>query len=78
MTAITCHPSDPGKNLHRYCRLDVQPDLFGAWFFIREWGRDGRSGQVRQIIISMIKYDERAQEGYQRAQEDHLWLKSRG
>jgi hypothetical protein len=38
MTAITLHRSDPAKNLHRYYRLDVQHDLFGAWCFIREWG----------------------------------------
>jgi hypothetical protein len=25
--------------------LDVQPDLFGQWCFIREWCRIGRSGQ---------------------------------
>jgi predicted DNA-binding WGR domain protein len=49
MTALTLTRSDPTKNLHRYYRLDVQPDLFGAWCFIREWGRIGRSGQVREV-----------------------------
>ena len=33
----------------RYYRLDIQPDLFGGWSFIREWGRIGRPGPVRQI-----------------------------
>jgi predicted DNA-binding WGR domain protein len=48
MTALTLTRSDPTKNLHRYYRLDVQPDLFGAWCFIREWGRIGhRGGQSR-------------------------------
>lgn len=47
MAAITLHRSDPAKNLHRCYRLDVQSDLFSAWCFIREWGREGRSGQVR-------------------------------
>jgi predicted Fe-S protein YdhL (DUF1289 family) len=28
---------------------NVEPDLFGAWCFIREWGRIGRSGQVREV-----------------------------
>jgi predicted DNA-binding WGR domain protein len=27
----------------------VQPDLFGQWCFIREWGRIGCAGQVRMI-----------------------------
>ena len=49
MTALTLTRSDPAKNLHRYYRLDVQPDLFGAWCFIREWGRIGKSGQVRIV-----------------------------
>ena len=29
--------------------IGVQPDLFGAWCFIREWGRIGRAGQVRTV-----------------------------
>jgi len=50
MTAITPHRGDRTKNLHRYYRLDVQPDLFGAWCFIREWGRIGqRGGQSRTV-----------------------------
>lgn len=49
MTAITLHRSDPEKNMHRFYRLDVQPDLFGAWCCVREWGRIGRAGQVRQV-----------------------------
>ena len=49
MTAITLTRSDPARNLHRYYRLDVQPDLFRAWCFVREWGRIGSAGQVRQI-----------------------------
>jgi predicted DNA-binding WGR domain protein len=40
---------DPAKNMCRFYRLDVQPDLFGAWCLIREWGRIGSAGQVRSI-----------------------------
>jgi predicted DNA-binding WGR domain protein len=49
MTAITLHRSDPARNLHRYYRLDGQLDLFGAWCFIREWGRIGQAGQTRTV-----------------------------
>jgi predicted DNA-binding WGR domain protein len=49
MSAITLHRSDPARNMWRYYRLDVQPDLFGQWCFIREWGRIGSSGQTRII-----------------------------
>ena len=47
MTAITLHRTDPAENMRRFYRLDVQPDLFGQWCFIREWGRIGSSGQAR-------------------------------
>lgn len=50
MTAITLRRSDPARNMHRYYMLDVQPDLFGAWCVIREWGRIGsRAGQRRTV-----------------------------
>jgi predicted DNA-binding WGR domain protein len=50
MTAITLRRSDPTRNLHGYYRLDVQLDLFGAWCFIREWGRIGQAGQTRTVL----------------------------
>ncbi len=49
MSAIALHRSDPTKNLHRYYRLDGEPDLFGAWCFIREWRRIGQAGQTRTV-----------------------------
>jgi predicted DNA-binding WGR domain protein len=48
MSAVVLRRVDPDKNMARFYRLDVQPDLFGGWSFIREWGRIGRSGTVRQ------------------------------
>jgi predicted DNA-binding WGR domain protein len=50
MTVLTLHRTDPTKNLHRYYRLEVQPDLFGAWCFIREWGRIGQRGGQRRSM----------------------------
>lgn len=52
MTAITLTRRDPARNMHRYYRLDVQPDLFGAWCCIREWGRIGQSGQTWSVPYS--------------------------
>lgn len=46
--AVTLRRIDAEKNMARFYRMDVQPDLFGGWSFIREWGRIGRPGQVRQ------------------------------
>lgn len=47
MNAVTLRRIEPEENMRRFYRLDVQPDLFGGWSFIREWGRIGRPGQVR-------------------------------
>jgi predicted DNA-binding WGR domain protein len=47
MGAVILHRVDPSRNLRRFYRLNVQPDLFGFWLFIREWGRIGYSGQTR-------------------------------
>jgi predicted DNA-binding WGR domain protein len=37
--AIILYRIDPAKRMHRFYRMAVQPDLFGAWCLIREWGR---------------------------------------
>ena len=37
---------DPARNMARFYRLDVQPDLFGGSTLVREWGRIGRGGRV--------------------------------
>ena len=49
MTAATLYRIDQAKNMYRFYRLDVQPDLFGQWCLMREWGRIGSSGQTRSI-----------------------------
>lgn len=50
MSAVVLRRIDAAQNMARFYRLDVQPDLFGGWSFIREWGRIGRSGTVRAIL----------------------------
>jgi predicted DNA-binding WGR domain protein len=47
MTAVVLTRNDSARNMRRYYRLDVQPDLFSAWRFVREWGHIGRAGQTR-------------------------------
>jgi len=49
MTAITLTRSDAARNMRRFYRMDVQPDLFGEWCFVREWGRIGRAGRPGKI-----------------------------
>jgi hypothetical protein len=38
MSAVILYRTDRPKNMHRFYRLDVQPDLFGNWCFMRECG----------------------------------------
>jgi len=35
------------KNVARFYRMTVIPNLFGEWALSREWGRIGQGGQVR-------------------------------
>lgn len=32
----------------RYYQLQLQPDMFGGWGLIREWGRQGARGTVKR------------------------------
>lgn len=38
---------DPDRNIARYYRMSVHPNLFGEWTLQREWGRIGQGGRVR-------------------------------
>jgi predicted DNA-binding WGR domain protein len=46
MIAITLHRIDPARNMRRFYRLDVQPDLFGGFAVVKEWGRIGARGRM--------------------------------
>jgi predicted DNA-binding WGR domain protein len=37
----------PVKNVARFYRMAVLPNLFGEWTLCREWGRIGYGGQTR-------------------------------
>jgi predicted DNA-binding WGR domain protein len=74
MTALVLTRIDANKNMRRFYKLDIQPDLFGGWSLIREWGRLGRPGQVRMqnfptrgtADLAMVgHYSRKARKGYQ-------------
>jgi predicted DNA-binding WGR domain protein len=46
MFDLTLYRVDAAKNMWRFYRLDLQPDLFGSWLLVKEWGRIGCSGQM--------------------------------
>ena len=49
MNAVILYRVNHTRRMHRFYRLDVQPDLFGGWCLIREWGRIGSTGQTRSL-----------------------------
>lgn len=69
MNEVILTRRDPARNLHRYYRLDVQPDLFGAWCLIREWGRIGQGGQARSTPYPTVEAAQTALERQRRHKE---------
>jgi predicted DNA-binding WGR domain protein len=49
MSAVILYRIDSAKRMHRYYLMDIQPDLFGGWCLVREWGRIGYAGQIRSV-----------------------------
>ncbi|TQM90054.1 WGR domain-containing protein [Roseinatronobacter monicus] len=37
---------DAARNMRRFYRMSIQPDLFGGASLVREWGRIGYRGQM--------------------------------
>jgi predicted DNA-binding WGR domain protein len=46
MSAVHLARVDPARNMRRFYRLDVQPDLFGDFAVVKEWGRIGARGRM--------------------------------
>ena len=55
---------DPDRNMARFYTISVQPNLFGEWSLLREWGRIGSAGQFvaggfsseREAALSMARH----------------------
>jgi len=43
---LELHRIDTVRNMRRFYRLDMQPDLFGGVFLVRQWGRIGTRGRI--------------------------------
>jgi predicted DNA-binding WGR domain protein len=46
MTAVNLCRVDLARNMRRFYRLDLQPDLFGGVLLVKEWGRIGTQGRT--------------------------------
>ncbi len=50
MTAlIHLERREPARNRRRFQALTVTRTLFGSWALVREWGRIGQPGTVREM-----------------------------
>jgi predicted DNA-binding WGR domain protein len=67
---------DPERNMRRFYRLDVQPDLFGGVLLMKQWGRIGARGRVTAerydtpalaIAALQRQADRKRRRGYQAA-----------
>jgi predicted DNA-binding WGR domain protein len=48
MMAVYLEKRDPDKRQARFYRIRVSQTLFGSWAVMREWGRIGSAGTVRE------------------------------
>jgi predicted DNA-binding WGR domain protein len=69
MSAIVLYRIDTAKRMHRYYRMDVQPDLLGQWCLLREWGRIGSTGQTLSLPFPTPQAAEEALDKQRRAKE---------
>jgi predicted DNA-binding WGR domain protein len=46
MTALHLRRIDGGRNMRRFYLIDVQPDLFGQFLLVKEYGRIGTRGRL--------------------------------
>lgn len=45
MYSIDLEKCDPRRNMYRFYRMYILPNLFGEWTLAREWGRIGTRGR---------------------------------
>jgi len=69
MKAIILYRTDDSKRMHRYYRMDVQPNLFGEWCFMREWGRIGSNGRMRSVPFASLQEAHAALDKQRKAKE---------
>ncbi len=46
MSSVLFRRIDPARNMARFYRIDIQPDLFGGVCLVKEWGRIGSRGRI--------------------------------
>ena len=49
MTPLRLERREPARNIQRFYAISVTRTLFGSWALVREWGRIGQAGTVREM-----------------------------
>jgi len=60
MSLIYLQKRRPAANLMRFYTIGTTQTLFGPWALIREWGRIGRAGTVRETWFDDLGEAEQA------------------
>ena len=57
MTSIHLERREPARNRQRFYAITVTRTLFGSWALVREWGRIGPPGTVREMGFNSTTTD---------------------
>ena len=52
MTSIHLERREPARNIQRFQALTVTRTRLGSWALVREWGRIGQPGTVRETGLA--------------------------
>jgi hypothetical protein len=52
MMPVELRRIDRSHNLRRFYRLDIEPDLFGGFLLMKQWGRIGSRGQIKRACAA--------------------------
>jgi predicted DNA-binding WGR domain protein len=66
MNGFYLERKDPAKNMNRFYKVVVTETLFGEWALIREWGRIGAAGTVREEWFESLDQAENVRESLRR------------
>jgi predicted DNA-binding WGR domain protein len=74
---------EPQRNMNRFYALSLQPDLFGTFSVVKEWGRIGQPRTVRQEVYVdetaaraalVLRKQKKINRGYCPSRADRSWL----
>ena len=60
MNPIYMERHDTEKNMHRFYQIFVTPGIFDDWSLVKEWGRVGSPGTVRNEWFACVEAAEMA------------------